>query len=144
MSSATVAAAQSSSGPVVQVWSAPGGKERGRRREGGPGTVVPMNPSHPPTTTSIGADTAHAGSVARRTRAVGSGDLEQTDRRLRAPVRPGDVITAEIEVVAAAHPTSSPAPSPGSESPGRDHAPAPASFHHTDRRETGTNWRTAP
>jgi hypothetical protein len=103
-----------------------------------------MNPSHPPTTTSSGTDTAHAGSVARRTRTVGSGDVEQTDWRLRALVRPGDVTTAAVEVVAAAHPTSSPAPSPGSESPGRGHAPAPASFHHTDRRETGTHWRTAP
>jgi acyl dehydratase len=104
-----------------------------------------------------------------------------TDWRFLAPVRPGDTITAEVEVVAArtdkpvstlrttirnqadvvvldgtavvwrdpvvaaAHPTSSPAPLPGPEEPSRGHRPAPASHHHTDRRETGTTtWRTAP
>jgi acyl dehydratase len=103
-----------------------------------------------------------------------------TDWHFRAPVRPGDTITAEVEVVAArtdkpvttlrttirnqadavvldgtavvwrdpvvaaAHPTSSPAPSPGPGEPSRDRRPAPASHHHTDRRETGTTWRTAP
>lgn len=104
-----------------------------------------------------------------------------TDWRFLAPVRPGDTITAEVEVVtartdkpvstlrttirdqadvvvldgtavvwrdpvvAAAHPTSSPAPSPGPEESSRGHRLAPASHHHTDRRETGTaTWRTAP
>jgi acyl dehydratase len=103
-----------------------------------------------------------------------------TDWRFLAPVRPGDVITAEVEVVAtradkpvttlrttirnqagvvvldgtaavwrdpvvaAAHPTSSPATTPGADVRHGGASPSQPSIHHTDRRETGTSREDTP